>query len=228
MIEFAVIAAVTREWGIGNKGGLPWTPITLDADVAVFKNFTMHLDSFQLNSDYNSNGEKKLNVVILGRKTWESIPPRYRPMNKRINIVISSTLAKEHAVTVDASTFPSVLFLPSLSSALEFCTAHKSELGMVFVIGGHYLYKEALQLPGCRKVFLTCVQNSECTMPCDTFFPLPELEAFTVKINITKEAIQFINKYEKKQFSWEETEKGDVILSQGIVYSFWEFRRLHS
>lgn len=223
-----MIAAVTREWGIGNNGGLPWTPITLDVDVAVFKNFTVYLEGFELNLDIKSDGNKKLNVVILGRKTWESIPPRYRPMNKRVNIVISSTLAKDLEVGTDAITFPSVLFLTSLNSALEFCAAHKSELGTVFVIGGHSLYKEALRLPNCRKVFLTRVQNPEYTMPCDTFFPFQELDEFKVETNITSEAIQFINKHEKKQFNWEVTREGNVTQSQGIVYSFWELARQYS
>jgi len=34
----------------------------------------------------------KMNAVVMGRKTWESLPAKYRPLSKRINIIISSTM----------------------------------------------------------------------------------------------------------------------------------------
>ena len=64
--DLSVIFASTRDGGIGKDGQLPWR---LKADMKFFKETTI--------GDGN-------NAVVMGRKTWESIPPKYRPLPKRI------------------------------------------------------------------------------------------------------------------------------------------------
>ena len=67
--------------GIGKDGGLPWR---LKGEMTYFRNVTSYVPD-----DEQKQGAR--NAVIMGRKTWESIPPRFRPLGGRINIVISRT-----------------------------------------------------------------------------------------------------------------------------------------
>lgn len=76
--NFALIVAATEELGIGVKSNLPWR---LPKDMAFFKQVTMHVPK-------GMPADAK-NAVIMGRVTWESIPPKFRPLADRINIVIS-------------------------------------------------------------------------------------------------------------------------------------------
>ena len=67
----AMIVAMDKEGYIGRKGELPWR---LSTDIKRFKKIT--------ESDGN-------NAVIMGRKTWDSLPEKYKPLSRRLNIVMS-------------------------------------------------------------------------------------------------------------------------------------------
>ena len=67
----AMIVAMDKEGFIGRKGELPWR---LSSDIKRFKKIT--------ESDGN-------NAVIMGRKTWDSLPKKYKPLSRRLNIVMS-------------------------------------------------------------------------------------------------------------------------------------------
>ena len=71
-----LIYASTNAGGIGNKGDLPWK---LPADMAFFRETT------------SAAQQGKSNAVIMGRKTWASIPEKFRPLKGRLNIVLSGT-----------------------------------------------------------------------------------------------------------------------------------------
>ena len=73
--NFQLVVACTRQWGIGKAGTMPWK---LKLDVAYFKALTTRTADPQ-----------KQNAVIMGRKTWESIPTKFRPLAGRINVVLS-------------------------------------------------------------------------------------------------------------------------------------------
>ena len=73
--NFAIIVAADMDGGIGAGNALPWR---LKADMEFFKNFTI------------GNGK---NAVVMGRKTWDSIPQKFRPLPNRINVVISRNKA---------------------------------------------------------------------------------------------------------------------------------------
>ena len=70
-----VVAATKDEMGIGFEGGLPWR---LPKDMAYFKAVTAQV---------SEPGTR--NAVIMGRKTWESIPSKFRPLPGRLNVVLS-------------------------------------------------------------------------------------------------------------------------------------------
>lgn len=113
----------------------------------------------------------------MGRKTWESIPPKFRPLKGRLNVVISRAYPDgvgggggEVVTPVDADTEPvRVGSLPAALAYLEARAAAAAGGARVFVIGGAQIYAAALALPEARRLLLTRVRND---FDCDTFFPL--------------------------------------------------------
>ncbi len=101
-------------------GALPWK---LPGDMAYFK---------QLTSE--TRDPSKCNVCIMGRKTWESIPERFRPLAGRENIVLSRDPGRVRGCDQAA------LVMPSLDSALAFVAERKARYETVFVIGGGQIY----------------------------------------------------------------------------------------
>ncbi len=142
MIEFTIIAATDADRGIGIDGDLPWH---LPRDMAYFKATTL-------------GSSDKQNALIMGRKTWESIPARFQPLAGRLNVVLTRR--------ADYSLPEGVLKANSLEAALELVA--ETNVGEVFVIGGGQIYREAIEEPNCTRLLLTEVQD---TFPCDTFFP---------------------------------------------------------
>merc|ERR1719502_1691857 len=100
----------------------------------------------------------------MGRKTWESIPEKFRPLAGRINVVLSRKAAEPDFV----SPYPeNVLTAASVANALEKLGA-RSDVSEIFAIGGEAVYKEALELPSCTRIFLTRIAKD---IECDAFFP---------------------------------------------------------
>ena len=116
----AVIAAVARNGTIGHAGDLLWR---LPEDMQFFRRTTMG------------------HAVVMGRKTWESIPAKFRPLPGRTNIV----LTRQPGWRAEGA-----LVAPSLDAALAL--AREAE-GRTFVIGGAELY--ALALPAAGELLLT-------------------------------------------------------------------------
>ena len=95
----------------------------------------------------------------MGRKTWESIPPRFRPLKGRTNIVISRSAASESV--------SGAMVASSIEDALRLLPAEEG--GKAFVIGGAQIYREALQKRLAQRILLTRVLSD---FECDTFFPI--------------------------------------------------------
>lgn len=81
MTQFALIVAATEELGIGLLSNLPWR---IPKDMAFFKHVTSHVPKA-----FQQQQPNVQNAVIMGRVTWESIPPKFRPLDNRYNIVVS-------------------------------------------------------------------------------------------------------------------------------------------
>ncbi|MFC1663502.1 dihydrofolate reductase, partial [Patescibacteria group bacterium] len=126
-------------------GTLPWR---LPADLQYFHDIT---------SGQPPAG--KINAVIMGRKTWESIPTNKRPLPNRINIVISGN--KIYQVP------EGVLLVESLQQALAAADIGK-EINELFVIGGGQVFAEAIAKPECVRLYITEVDTD---VGADTFFP---------------------------------------------------------
>ncbi|XVE49016.1 hypothetical protein DITRI_Ditri01bG0048000 [Diplodiscus trichospermus] len=154
---YQIIVATTKDLGIGKDGKLPWK---LPSDLKFFKDVTLTI---------SDSGKK--NAVIMGRKTWESIPLQNRPLPGRLNVVLT------RSGSFDIATAENVVICGSLSSALELLAASPYCLSIekVFVIGGGQIFRESLNAPGCEAIHITEIETS---IECDTFIPAIDSSVF--------------------------------------------------
>jgi len=140
-----IVAATSSRLGIGLKGSLPWR---LKQELSYFKQATTF------------NPENLTNVVIMGRKCWESIPLKFRPLPSRHNIILS----RKGGVKADTE---KVEVAHSLSEALE--RVQNRGFGRIFIIGGGEVYREAMNLGICDRILFTEVKPDVET---DVAFPM--------------------------------------------------------
>ncbi|HXD39873.1 MAG TPA: dihydrofolate reductase [Ramlibacter sp.] len=117
-MNLGLIFARARNGVIGKAGGLPWR---LPEDMAHFKQVTMG------------------RPVIMGRKTWQSLPERFRPLPGRTNIVVTRQ-ADWHAQGATRAA--------SLPEAIALCAGQ----GQAWVIGGAQIFADALPLASTAEV----------------------------------------------------------------------------
>lgn len=122
MSKINIIVAVTNNLVIGKGNDMPWH---LPSDLKHFKTVT--------------NGS----CVIMGRKCWESIPEKFRPLPNRVNIVITRN------ENYEANGAAALSDLDGLLTKLK----DNGESDEVFVIGGAEIYKLAFKY--AEKVFIT-------------------------------------------------------------------------
>lgn len=92
MKGFTCVAAVGPLGQLGENNELPWLPGSIKGDMNFFKNLT--LADFHFSNEeiaLSPHASAMTNVVIMGRKTWDSIPPKFRPLESRLNIIITSS-----------------------------------------------------------------------------------------------------------------------------------------
>ena len=153
MKQFSIIVAFDSQYGIGKGGQLPWA---LPSDLKHFKEITSAVSS-----------PTRKNAVIMGRKTWESLPQKFRPLPGRVNMVLS----KERKLALPSD----VLSAQSIDDALAQLSS--SNIENIFVIGGGQIYAQALEHPLCQKLYVTHVQGD---YGCDAFFPPISKEFFPI------------------------------------------------
>lgn len=112
MAEIVIIVAVARNRVIGRDNQLIWN---IPEDMAHFKTLTAG------------------HTVLMGRKTWESLPPRFRPLPGRRNIVITRQADYQA---------PGAELAYSLESGLALAAGDE----VIFVIGGAEIYQQAMPL----------------------------------------------------------------------------------
>ncbi|KAK8140520.1 hypothetical protein PG984_000586 [Apiospora sp. TS-2023a] len=163
-VELTLVVAATRDMGIGRAGTLPWTG--LRKEMAYFARVTKRLPV--------DAQPPAMNAVIMGRKTWDSIPVKFRPLKGRLNIVISRSHPDGGSAAVSDLEKEAVK-VSSLAQALEYLKTQTQTqpaagtAAKAFVIGGAQIYEASLALPEAKRVLLTRVMDD---FECDTFFPL--------------------------------------------------------
>lgn len=135
-----IIVACTKNGAIGRNNELLYH---LKEDLKNFKTLTTN------------------NVVIMGRKTMESLPKF--PLENRINVLLSKNdKLKENHVVFD-----------SLEKALEYCNETHTDKE-VFIIGGGQVYKEVIDKDLADNLYMTIID--EVVEDADTFFPFLDKE----------------------------------------------------
>jgi len=152
-MRFSIIAAADERMGIGIGNKLPWR---LKGDLKYFSEVT------------TVAMPGKMNALIMGRKTWESLPNAHRPLKGRVNVVLSRS---ENALP------PAVIGGSSLDDAFEKLSA-RGDIDKVFIIGGASLYAQAINHPDCEMIYLTEVAGE---FNCDAFFPVIPVTSFEKK-----------------------------------------------
>lgn len=173
---FSIVVAMDRNRGIGRDGGLPWK---LSGDMRFFKELTTCPDSGAVEKRWGLKAEesseakgweevrdmlrfahplpqasaRKLNAVLMGRVTYESLPEAYRPLPDRRNIALSRYPHE----------WPQVVVKRDLDALLK-----NQEAGKLFIIGGGQIFKSAIQHPACAHLYITEIDSA---FECDTFFP---------------------------------------------------------
>ena len=135
----SIIVAVSEDWGIGKDNELLWH---ISEDLKRFKRLTSG------------------NTVIMGNKTWESLPRR--PLPGRINIVLTDNPNEsiENAVTAY-----------SIQDSLNKCDQNEE----IFIIGGGSIYRQFM--PIADRLFITHVHMKA---PADIYFPEIDLNIWEI------------------------------------------------
>ena len=146
-MPFSIIVGVhATNWAIGSSGKIPWK---CRADMKFFKETTCDV-----------NDSTKMNAVIMGRKTFESLQ---KPLPNRVNKVLTNK-PDNFCKDIFSNDFDKVIDELELNPSIE----------TIFVIGGENVYKQALQHPKCEKIYLNIV-HVECNLSgADAFFPNPD------------------------------------------------------
>ena len=134
----SAIVAVDNSWGIGYNGDLLEH---IPEDLKYFKQLTSG------------------NVVVMGRKTWDSLPKK--PLPNRLNIIVTRSPIHFQDFTDVKSCAMSL----DLNETIDLITdTYDKE---VFIIGGSQIYKELL--PYCDRVYITKINKTHENV--DSYFP---------------------------------------------------------
>jgi dihydrofolate reductase len=131
----SIIVAVSENWGIGKNNELLWN---IPSDLKRFKRLTLG------------------NTLIMGKKTWESLP--VRPLKGRKNVVLTD----DPSECIDCS-----VTAYSIEDALSKCGKEEE----IFIIGGGSIYRQFM--PIADRLYITHIHKSA---PADTYFPVIDKE----------------------------------------------------
>ena len=108
----------------------------------------------------------------MGRKTWESIPDKFRPLHNRINIILTS----QDNYNPNCE---NTIVCKSFVDSMIYCEIY-NVTGEIFVIGGEQVYTEAFRHSNIDKVYVTEIYKE---FECDKFFPKINNDYSLIKVS---------------------------------------------
>ena len=123
----------------------------------------------------------KVNAVVMGRKTWESLPAKYRPLPGRMNIVLSKEDSKVEGTDMHGDM---VQVFNDFEDALT-KLSNNPKVNEVFVVGGQTIYDLALNSYAdyCKLIVMTRINKA---FEVDTYMPTMKKGVFTQPLYISK------------------------------------------
>jgi dihydrofolate reductase len=146
-----VILAHCHGYGIGYAGKMCWR---IGSDMRLFAKLT------------TGRGDYK-NAVVMGRKTWQSLPSNCRPLALRDNLVLSRSIECGDGIADPPN--PHVAWFSDIDAVLSHCSNRQYD--EVWIIGGEQLYSAFLgpQAPHRSLVHTVHVTRIDAAFTCDTF-----------------------------------------------------------
>jgi len=142
-MKFSIILAVDGKKWLWKDNDLAWR---LKTDMQYFKKTTVVTENLD-----------KINAVIMWRKTWESIPGKFRPLDNRINYVLSRNEQYSDEWCENWTNLDQILENIWLNKNIE----------KVFIIWGSHLYNQVLTDSRLERIYLTQLEGD---FDCDVFF----------------------------------------------------------
>lgn len=170
-VKISLIVCTDMRGGISKNETIPWS---IKEDINFFYDITTKKN--------NNNNE---NAIIMGKKTWMSLPDNSRGFKNRNNIVLSSILSQDELNKTNF-TGSKTWVVNSLDNAMKLVT-HMG-INNVFIGGGAKVYKQALQKFKIDNIYLTTIFS---TFGCDSFFPLKEFNNWRDQQNIYNQTKRF-------------------------------------
>jgi dihydrofolate reductase len=102
---YSILVAADLKRGIGNKRGLPWPKLKRDLKHFVTISKESHVEPVNLFKDIllttrisedlmkERKPSSKMNAILMGSKTWHSIPDKFRPLKNRLNVILTRDVA---------------------------------------------------------------------------------------------------------------------------------------
>ena len=153
--KIKLIVAYDRSKGIAKKNSIPWK---IPSDMNFFADVTKRPSELNPTSP---------NVVIMGRNTWKALPPTFRGLPDRINIVVSTTMTEAEVIADNETESPTYL-ARSVMAAIKLCmTQDPGTIGDIYICGGAGIYSEAMTKFEIEEFYLTEIDHDYQT---DVFF----------------------------------------------------------
>jgi dihydrofolate reductase/thymidylate synthase len=158
-----IVAFQAKDRGIGKDNDMPWR---ITEDLKYFKDTTTkcpHKDT--------------INIVFMGRKTWESIPLKHRALNDRICYVVSRNTSPELREQVES--YENTKLVNCFDETLMFAeNIHHSQ---VWIIGGSELYNHVIDSFNLENIYVTEFYTDKGEeYECTTHFPKIDLDEFSL------------------------------------------------
>ncbi|KAL3286505.1 hypothetical protein HHI36_001010 [Cryptolaemus montrouzieri] len=148
VVKFKLISACCENMGIGKNCDLPWR---LKSEMAYFSKMTT-----------DTVDKNKKNVVVLGKRSWDCIPDKYKPLPDRINFVLTTTK------NLDLSEFKDTYVFNTWEEIVKKLEEEnfKHQYEQVWICGGSKIYEDAMNSKYFYRLYLTRIKKN---FDCDTF-----------------------------------------------------------